>query len=285
MENLKDSSRPTSSSIHSKDTARMDEAAIQKSDVEAQSNSENVSGDEKEIKEPKEPKDPNLVDWDGPDDVSFTLLPALRTLCYRVQRAPGVGLYDKGTTSSCFIALKGSCILRLSATAIVLILTCVQPENPMNWTSAKKVTAIGIVSLITMLSPLASTMISPATASVLSEFNSTSSTLGAFITSVYLLGYSFGPLVIAPCSEQYGRVIVYNFCNFIFFIFNIACALAPNLSALIVFRMFAGIAASCPITLGAGTIADMVPIEKRGLAMASWILGPLVGPTFGPLGK
>ena len=115
-------------------------------------------------------------------------------------------------------------------------------------------------------------------------FGSTNKTLGAFITSVYLLGYSFGPLVIAPMSELYGRAIVYNLCNTIFLIFSIACVVANNLNALIVFRVFAGIAASCPITLGAGSIADMVPLEKRGLAMASWIMGPLVGPTFGPLG-
>jgi MFS family permease len=127
-------------------------------------------------------------------------------------------------------------------------------------------------------------MISPATADVMATFHSTNETLGAFVTSVYLLGYSFGPLVIAPLSELYGRAIVYNVCNSIFLIFSIACALANNLSALIVFRLFAGIAASCPITLGAGTIADMIPLEKRGLAMASWIVGPLVGPTFGPLG-
>ncbi|KAF2794387.1 MFS general substrate transporter [Melanomma pulvis-pyrius CBS 109.77] len=157
------------------------------------------------------------------------------------------------------------------------------PENPMNWPTTKKVSAIAIVSLITMLSPLASTMISPATASVMNDFDSSNETLGAFVTSVYLLGYSFGPLVIAPCSEQWGRAVVYNVCNFIFLVFNIACALAPNLNALIVFRVFAGIAASSPLTLGAGTIADMIPLEKRGLAMASWILGPLVGPTFGPL--
>jgi MFS family permease len=119
----------------------------------------------------------------------------------------------------------------------------------------------------------------------MATFHSTNETLSAFVTSVYLLGYSFGPLVIAPLSELYGRAIVYNICNSIFLIFSIACALANNLSALIVFRLFAGIAASCPITLGAGTIADMIPLEKRGLAMASWVMGPLVGPTFGPLGE
>lgn len=114
-------------------------------------------------------------------------------------------------------------------------------------------------------------------------FNSTNETLGAFITSVYLLGYSLGPLLIAPLSEIYGRAIVYNFCNTIFLIFTVACALANNVGALIVFRLFAGIGASCPLTLGAGTIADMIPMEKRGLAMACWIMGPIIGPTFGPL--
>ena len=109
--------------------------------------------------------------------------------------------------------------------------------------------------------------------------------MGAFVTSVYILGYAFGPLVIAPFSEIYGRVIVYNVCNLIFVIFSIACALANNLGALIIFRLLAGIAASSPITLGAGTIADMMPVEKRGKAVASWIMGPLIGPTVGPLSR
>lgn len=114
-------------------------------------------------------------------------------------------------------------------------------------------------------------------------FHSTNENLGAFVTSVYILGYAFGPLVIAPLSELYGRLVVYNVCNFIFLVFSIACAVANNLSALIVFRLLAGIAASCPITLGSGTIADIMPLEQRGKAMASYIMGPLVGPTFGPL--
>lgn len=105
------------------------------------------------------------------------------------------------------------------------------------------------------------------------------------MTTVYLIGYCFGPLLIAPLSELYGRAILYNVCNIIFLIFSIACALANNLGALIVFRLLAGIAGSCPVTIGAGSIADMIPLEKRGLAMVLWIMGPLLGPTFGPLGR
>jgi MFS family permease len=118
----------------------------------------------------------------------------------------------------------------------------------------------------------------------MTTFHSNNEKLGAFVTSVYILGYCFGPLLIAPLSELYGRAILYNICNFIFLVFSIACAVANSLNSLIVFRFFAGIAASSPITLGAGTIADMIPLEKRGLAMAGWILGPLIGPTCAPLG-
>lgn len=174
-------------------------------------------------------------------------------------------------------------------------------ENPMNWPLKKKITNIGIVSVLTFLSyvffvhqlgrwltsnsPLGSTVTSPASADIMETFHSTKKTIESFVTSVYLLGYVFGPLALAPLSRLYGRAIVYNVYNFGFLIWNIACALANNLSSLIVFRLLAGPAGSAPMTIGAETIADMVPLEKRGLAMMGWILGPVLGPTFGPLSE
>lgn len=157
------------------------------------------------------------------------------------------------------------------------------PENPFNWSNSKKAITLGAVSLITMLSPLTSTIISPATADVLQTFNSTNAVLGSFVTSVYLLGYVAGPLFLAPLSEMYGRAIIYNVCNLVFLVFNIACALAPSLNSLIVFRFFTCIAASCPITLSMGTVADCVRVEKRGAATGLMFLGPLIGPTCAPL--
>lgn len=119
----------------------------------------------------------------------------------------------------------------------------------------------------------------------MTTFHSTNETLGALVTSVYILGYAFGPLAIAPLSELYGRVVVYNLCNIFFLIFSVTCAVANSLNSLIVFRLFAGIAASCPMTLGAGTIADLMPLEKRGAAMAVLVMGPLIGPTVAPLSE
>jgi MFS family permease len=88
-------------------------------------------------------------------------------------------------------------------------------------------------------------MSASATPLIMNHFDSTNETLGAFVTSVYILGYAFGPLAWAPLSELYGRAPIYNICNVIFLIFSVACAVANSLGALIAFRFFAGVAASC----------------------------------------
>ncbi|KAL2259474.1 hypothetical protein VTK26DRAFT_6843 [Humicola hyalothermophila] len=107
--------------------------------------------------------------------------------------------------------------------------------------------------------------------------------LGAFVTTIFLLGYTCGPIVIAPFSEMYGRAINYKVCMALFTVFNMACAVANSLGSLIVFRFLAGIAGSCPITLGTGSIADLVRREKRAGAMAAYTIGTMLGPSVAPI--
>jgi MFS family permease len=128
-------------------------------------------------------------------------------------------------------------------------------------------------------------MFAPGVPEVMKDFHTTNLELMSFVVSVYLIGYCFGPLMIAPVSELYGRLIVYNVCNVLYVVFTVACAVAPNLASLIVFRLFAGLAGSCPLTIGAGSIADMFIQEQRGAAMAAWAIGPLIGPVIGPVGE
>lgn len=126
-------------------------------------------------------------------------------------------------------------------------------------------------------------MFAPGIPAVMSEFHSTNTQLASFVVSVYVLGYAFGPLLIAPLSELYGRLIVYHVCNVMFVIMTVACAVSSNLNMLIGFRFLEGTFGSCPLTLGGGTIADIIPQEKRGGFMAIWALGPLLGPVIGPV--
>ena len=126
-------------------------------------------------------------------------------------------------------------------------------------------------------------MFAPGVPDVMREFDSTNEELASFVVSVYVLGYAFGPIILAPLSELYGRLWIYNVCNVGFVIFTIACAVSSNLNMLIAFRFIEGTFGSCPLTIGGGTIADMVVQEKRGGVMAIWALGPLMGPVVGPV--
>ena len=75
---------------------------------------------------------------------------------------------------------------------------------------------------------------------------------------------------------------MYHSCNFIFIACNCACAKSSNIGMFIAFRLLAGCTGSAPLTLGAGSIADLFVSEQRGGAMAVFALGPLLGPVIGP---
>ncbi|KAK6066330.1 fluconazole resistance protein [Seiridium cupressi] len=134
-----------------------------------------------------------------------------------------------------------------------------------------------------VLSPLTSSMIAPGASYLHEEFNIEDSYLGAFAVSSFMIGYVSGPLIIAPLSELCGRFWLYKICSVIFLIFNIACGFSRNTTTLIICHMFAGIGGSCPLTLAAATLADMVSPSKRGFRMMFITLGPMIGPTIGPI--
>lgn len=145
------------------------------------------------------------------------------------------------------------------------------PEKALNWPAKKKWGNIAVISSITFLTPLASSMFAPGIPQLMRDFQSTDQTLASFVVSVYVLGYAIGPVIIAPFSELYGRLVIYHVCNVLFVIFTIACAVAPDMGSLIVFRLLEGCAGSAPLTIGGGSLADMIVQEKRGGAMAIFV--------------
>ncbi|KAI9923716.1 hypothetical protein MW887_008343 [Aspergillus wentii] len=156
------------------------------------------------------------------------------------------------------------------------------PRNPQNFSPARKWALLVLISFITFLTPLASSMLSPAVGYMGKDFGVRNETLLSFTVSIYLLGY-FGPLFLAPLSEVYGRRVVVSSSNWFFVLWQIGCALAPNIACLTVFRLFTGVGGAGCLTLGAGVISDLFPIEKRALATSIWSVGPTVGPVVGPI--
>lgn len=157
------------------------------------------------------------------------------------------------------------------------------PANPLNWSMRKKGAHILSISLITFLVPLASSMFAPGVSLVAEEFDETRSIMHSLVVSIYVLGLAFGPMVLAPLSEVYGRWICYAGCNVLYVVFTAACGLSTNIAMLTVFRLLCGIAGSAPLAVGGGSIADMFPVEQRGRALGSLTIGPVFGPVIGPV--
>ena len=121
-------------------------------------------------------------------------------------------------------------------------------------------------------------MFAPGAGALSEEFDITNSTIAALTVTIYVLGFALGPLFISPMSEIYGRLVVYHAGNVVYLGFTIGCALSTNTASFMVFRLLCGVAASSPMSIGGGTIADLYRSEERGKAMALFGLGPLLGP-------
>ena len=87
--------------------------------------------------------------------------------------------------------------------------------------------------------------------------------------------------VIGPPCELYGRRRLYQICNVLFVIFTLLCEEAKNLGMLLAFRFLAGCVGAAPLTIGAGSISDLMVANERDRAMAIFSLGPMLGPIIG----
>jgi multidrug resistance protein len=126
-------------------------------------------------------------------------------------------------------------------------------------------------------------MLAPAVQMIMDEYHTSSTVFATFSVSIFVLGFASGPLLLAPLSELYGRVVIYNITNVMFLLFTILCALSRNESMFLTFRFLSGFAGVATITIGSGTIADLMPREKRGKAVSIWSVGTILGPMVGPI--
>lgn len=90
--------------------------------------------------------------------------------------------------------------------------------------------------------------------------------------TTYLIGCVLGPILFGPLSGKYGRrpVMIWTFVGYT--IFSLACAVAPNFAAIVIFKLFSGIFAFSPTVVVGGMHVDIFPDPKtRGRSMAGFM--------------
>jgi hypothetical protein len=137
------------------------------------------------------------------------------------------------------------------------------PANPKNWSMRRKWAATLIVSCFTLVSPISSSMISPALSSISAEFHITEAFEAQLTLSIFVLGYAIAPLILGPLSEIYGRVIVLQLSNLFYLAWNLGCGFAQSSGQLMAFRFLSGLGGAAPLAIGGVCIYPPCCLSSR----------------------
>lgn len=159
------------------------------------------------------------------------------------------------------------------------------PANPRNWPFSVKVFQTTIVAIYTLLSPMLSSILSPAMQEISESLGITKDVIESLCVSIMVLAWAIGPLIIAPISEsdRVGRKPVLNYSIWIVACFNLGCGFVTTPTQLCVLRFLGGLGGCAPLNVGAGALADLWSDEQRQYAMAAYSLGPTLGPVLAPV--
>ncbi|EXJ87476.1 MFS transporter, DHA1 family, multidrug resistance protein [Capronia epimyces CBS 606.96] len=158
------------------------------------------------------------------------------------------------------------------------------PLHPQNWPFKKKFYLGAILAYTCLCSTFTSSIFSSSTMSV-GKYFGVSVEVATLSTSLYVLGYAFGPLCWGPFSELRGRKIPILIGMFGFSVFCFGCATAKDLQTVMICRFFTGFFGSCPLAVVAAVFADMFDNRQRGTAVVIFssmvFMGPMLGPFVG----
>ncbi|KAI1474261.1 caffeine resistance protein [Daldinia eschscholtzii] len=155
-------------------------------------------------------------------------------------------------------------------------------ENPLDWPTGRKWMVTDVLSATGFNRIMVSTIMAPALSTIANELNM-SSTESAMSLSIYLLATVFGPPIIGPLSEIYGRQVILHTSNVWFLVWNIVCGFAPTKGTLIAARFLAGFGASAIYSLAGGVLGDVWRPEQRGSSLGVYLIIPLLGAAVGPI--
>lgn len=155
------------------------------------------------------------------------------------------------------------------------------PRNPMNFAMARKVLIVFVTGFSALIISLSSSGYSGSMGHIIQHFN-VSEEVATLGLSLFVIGFSLGPVIWAPLSESIGRQIPFFISFLAMAAFCAGCAGAQNIETLLVLRFLAGAFGSSPLTNAGGIVSDMFTSRERGLALLLFAATPYIGPPAHP---
>ncbi|KAI9148333.1 hypothetical protein HJFPF1_12161 [Paramyrothecium foliicola] len=155
-------------------------------------------------------------------------------------------------------------------------------ENPLNWPPWKKNVQLAMLCIASLLSSIATSIISPSIFQIMQEFD-VSRSAAILLVSLYVIAMGFGPVIGGPVSETIGRHPVYLASLPLGGLFTLGTGFTHTFAGLCVLRFLAGMCWGPVLAVAPATIHETWPPETRGPASALFILTAFLGPGLGPI--
>lgn len=143
---------------------------------------------------------------------------------------------------------------------------------------------IVMLGLLSALPPLAIDIGLPAIPALQAAFHISIGEATRTLT-MFLLGFSAGPILFGPLSDRYGRKPVLLFGLGLFSLAAFACAFADQIGALLLVRLLQGVAAGAAAALPAAIIRDVfsghAALTRQSYVALVNAVAPLVAPLMG----
>ncbi|BCS18944.1 putative MFS transporter [Aspergillus puulaauensis] len=155
------------------------------------------------------------------------------------------------------------------------------PADPYNWPSWKKIANLILVAFHACMGTFAAAGIIPAYETI-SEMFGVSLTRASYLTSLQIAILGGAPLFWKPLSNRYGRRPVFLFSLICSLVCNVGCAKSPDYASLAACRALQAFFISPASAIGSGVVMETFFKQDRAKYMGVWTLLLTLGIPCGP---
>jgi len=153
------------------------------------------------------------------------------------------------------------------------------PDQPMSRFKRSLLTAA--VMFATLMQVLDTSIANIALPHMQAALNATQESVTWVLTS-YMLAMAVMTPLTGTLDNWLGRRNLFTICVGGFTVASAVCGAAPNLTVMVLARIFQGIFGSLLLPLSQTVMLDVYPAEERAKALTIWSTGTMIGPISGP---
>ncbi|KAI0079678.1 MFS general substrate transporter [Panus rudis PR-1116 ss-1] len=162
------------------------------------------------------------------------------------------------------------------------LVTLTQEDDPKQLSTLHKWLAVLVISTSALCVTCASSVAGFTEGAISQEFH-VGKEVSILGISLFVQGLGFGPLLVGPLSELYGRNIVYRVSFGLFWVFSWPVAFGHHIAVFLIFRFLTGFCGAAFLSVAGGSVSDLFANDKVATPMAVFTISPFIGPVVGPL--